>query len=125
MLSFNRHQVATIGRGSFVQRMRQVLTQRFPADASLIASALFEQQVLELVQRAQRYGLCDEQSAAIFVVTAWLLGTDFDTRWPDLHAMLVRPDLLALQKSAALEAFATNLLQHLGTTVRVAPEVAR
>ncbi|MBT9489207.1 MAG: hypothetical protein IV093_17015 [Rubrivivax sp.] len=113
MLNINDEQFQRIGLESFVSRIRTILAHRFPADAALIASRDFEVSVVALIDRAEGYGLSDGQSAAIFAVTAWLLGADFDTRYPELQALLQRCDLSSKQKAVALEVFTTHLLQTL------------
>jgi hypothetical protein len=113
MLNLTDRQIDGIGRGSFVARMRSALAERFPAEIDAMPGDEFAQVVEGLVRRAAGYGLADERSAAVFVATAWLLGQEFDVQHPELAALLADKTLLPMQKSAALEAFATALLEAL------------
>ena len=56
---------------------------------------------------ALAHGLADEQSAATFVLTAWLFGEGFDERIPALAQVLAAPELSAADKARALQDFGT------------------
>lgn len=113
MLQITDAQLRDIGASSFVARMRATLLQQYPQDAQAIQSDSFAPAVEALVQQAAIYGLADEQSAAIFVFTAWLLGADFVEQFPEIKPLLNQEDLLPAQKAAGLEAFALSLLQQM------------
>lgn len=63
--------------------------------------------------RAASYGLVSEFDVARYVVTAWMLGADFDEQLPAVRELLVAPNLTATQKSEALELVANALLTEL------------
>jgi hypothetical protein len=48
-----------------------------------------------------------------FIVTAWLLGLDFDTRLPAMREILAEPRLSSTQKMDAIEALTTTVLNGL------------
>jgi hypothetical protein len=121
VFTFNASQLQRIGEQSFLMRMREILAEQFPDQRASLASPEFEPTVLTLVERAATYGLGDEQSAATFVLTAWLLGTGFDTDFPGLQELLTQEDLTAHQKCAALEAFAQTLLDDLRQQAEAPP----
>jgi hypothetical protein len=121
VFTFNAGQMQRIGEQSFLTRMREILAEQFPDQQAYLASPEFEPTVLALVDRAATYGLADEQSAATFVLTAWLLGAEFDTDFPGLQQLLAQDDLTALQKCAALERFAQTLLDDLRQQAEASP----
>ena len=113
MFTFSEAQMQRIGEQHFLDRLRSLLAEQFPDQQGDLQAPEFEPQVRRLVARAATYGLGDEQSAAGFVLTAWLLGAEFDTDFPDLQTLLRDDTLTARQKSAALESFAQALLEDL------------
>lgn len=113
MFTFSEAQMQRIGEQHFLDRLRSLLAEQFPDQQADLQAPEFEPQVRRLVERAATYGLGDEQSAAGFVLTAWLLGAEFDTDFPDLQTLLRDDTLTARQKSAALESFAQALLEDL------------
>jgi hypothetical protein len=121
VFTFNSGQMQRIGEQSFLTRMREILAEQFPDQQAFLASPEFEPTVLALVERAASYGLGDEQSAATFVLTAWLLGAEFDTDFPGLQELLAQEDLTAHQKCAALESFAQTLLEDLRQQAEAPP----
>jgi len=121
MLNLSHRQLNRIGTGTFSARVQAAVAQQFPDQAAALPEEAFAKEVEDLVQRAGAYGLTDERSAAVFVVTAWLLGEDFDAQYPELKALLQVKALLPMQKSAAMEAFATTLLDALESASKGGP----
>ena len=44
--------------------------------------------VQEQIDRGHSYGLHSQRQLAVYVTTAWLLGADFDTKFPAAEEML-------------------------------------
>lgn len=65
------------------------------------------------VANARRYGMRSELDLARYVITAWLLGLDFDTRFPAMAEVLAIERLGPSQKAEALERISTTLLETL------------
>jgi hypothetical protein len=96
----------------FLQRFRSVLLESFE-EARRIPIEDLNATVLEQLRKAERYGLVSEQQAATFVMTAWLLGSDFDMLFPAVRERLSDPRLSQRTKAKWLEAFAERLLSAL------------
>lgn len=65
------------------------------------------------VANARRYGMRSELDLARYVITAWLLGLDFDTRFPAMAEVLATERLGLSQKAEAMERISTTLLETL------------
>ncbi len=64
-------------------------------------------------RRAAGYGLRSELDVARYVITAWLLGPDFDERFPAMREVLSAPQLAAADKADAIERIAATVLAEL------------
>lgn len=104
-LSFGARQFNELGRQGFEQRLVKLIRGTYPQESADISPTELSRMIWEQVRRAERYGLVDEQSAATFVVTAWLLGVDFDTTIPSMRQLLNDPALSARSKSQAMADF--------------------
>jgi hypothetical protein len=113
MLTIRKSQFTQMGELSFLERLRSVLRESFPEAVRAIPGAELDAEILRLVHRAEAYGLKSEQSAAIFVTTAWMLGRDFDTRFEDVQTTLKSTGLTQSQKSSWLQSFSLELLKAL------------
>ena len=99
-----------LGAQSFVDRMAAIIVEADPSAADEVRSDSFAKTVLAQVDKAKRYGLQNARHAATFVLSAWLLGLDFDEHLPAIQAALSNPGYTAHQKATFLEAFTTNLM---------------
>lgn len=121
MRRFTPSQVESIGERSFVERVREVLLEQYPAEADVLNGPGFAPTVVQLARRAASYGLEDQQTACSFVITSWVLGLDFDEQFPELRTLLHRDDLVPAQKSIALETFTLEMLRRLNERAAVEP----
>jgi hypothetical protein len=64
-------------------------------------------------KRARSYGLRTELELARYVVTAWLLGANFDTRFPAMQQVLSTNMLQSPEKADAIEKIAIAVLHEL------------
>lgn len=55
------------------------------------------------IDRAHQYGLSTSEEVSVYVVTAWMLGPDFDTRHGAYREFLTAPQLTPAQKANALK----------------------
>lgn len=113
-------QMEKIAESRFLGRLREILLEglvdrraTFDELASPAGTAMLRMQVAN----ANRYGLTSELDVARYVITAWLLGVDFDTRFPAMAEVLASEQLTPSQKAEALERLATTLLQTLNGEV--------
>jgi hypothetical protein len=111
MFVISKSRFAQMGEASFVERVRGVLLEAFPEQVDAIPAAELNAEILRQARRAEAYGLKSEASAATFVITAWMLGLDFDTRFADVHRTLNSTWLTQDQKSSWLESSSVKLLQ--------------
>ena len=65
------------------------------------------------VARARNHGLSAELDIARYVIAAWLLGPEFDTRLPAMAQVLANGRLTAAQRAETVERTATALLASL------------
>lgn len=110
MLSISQTQFEQLGAQSFVARMAAIIVEADPSSADEVRSDSFAKTVLAQVDRAKRYGLQSARHVATFVLSAWLLGLDFDEQLPAVQAALSNPNYSAHQKATFLETFTTNLM---------------
>jgi hypothetical protein len=68
-------------RNEFLESLIQFLYDEFP-ESKQEPPVEFREVVSEQIEKSRSYGLQTEQEIATYVVSAWLLGTDFDTRFP-------------------------------------------
>jgi hypothetical protein len=97
---FERELIATIAGGR--EEVRRTL-----------ASPEGLAQLREQHKRANAYGLTSELEVARYVITAWLLGADFNERFPAMKEVLETQALSPAQKGDALERIASTLLGEL------------
>lgn len=110
MLSISPTQFEQLGAQSFVARMAAIIVEADPSAADEVRSDSFAMKVLAQVDRAKSYGLQSARHAATFVLSAWLLGLDFDEHLPAVQAVLNNPNYSAHQKATFLETFTTSLM---------------
>jgi len=96
----------------FVDRFRALLHERFEQAKDVPRDEL-DAAIAHQLSKAEYYGLTSEQSAATFVMSAWLLGPDFDTEFPALNERLTNQRLSEHEKAKWLEVFTVGLLDAL------------
>ena len=96
---------------SFERRLIAFLQQEFEGAAREPAAALQPELAVQ-ISNARKYDLLTEQSIASYVVTAWLLGPDFDVAFPAANEVLTA-QIPGEMKAAFLEAWTTELFETL------------
>ncbi len=104
-----RDQTAYLGKLAFIHRIRKLIWKQFPEALSVPRHEL-DAQIFRQLQRAERYGLHSENAAATYVMTAWLLGPEFDQEYPAVHDRLSNPQLSEALKVLWLQTFTIRLL---------------
>lgn len=102
----NEHQAAT-----YELRLTRFLREQF-SDAAEADPAELRCEVASQIRKGRVYGCEDEQDAAAYVITAWLLGTDFDARFPAARDLL-RSSLSGKMKARFLEEWTKEIFQEL------------
>jgi hypothetical protein len=113
MISITQDQWNQLGQRNFESRMVSILRDHFPVQTAAFSDEQLAAPMPALVERAARYGLVDEQSAAIFVLNTWLLGPDFDQRIPGLQQILDSKQLSPGTKADALTNFSITAFHEL------------
>ena len=105
MHQISSEQWTQMGRDSFDARLIAIIRRHHPEQASKMDFASVVGAFHRQAAKAQAHGLTDEQSAATYVYTAWLLGEEFDTRIPAIAQILGDPHMKAIDKARALANF--------------------
>ena len=82
----------------FIERAIAFLYDKFPESLEEDTDELTEI-VGVLIEKAETYGLVTEQHAMNYIVTAWLLGIDFDTEFPAAQETLSSNEFTPDEKS--------------------------
>ncbi|WP_394787797.1 hypothetical protein [Rhodoferax sp.] len=112
-MQIQQAQIDSLATGWFEQRMVKLIGDTIAGARESVNSMAGRAFLQEQTARASRHGLLVELDVARFVITAWLLGSDFDSRIPAFVEILGDPTLLPSQKSKAIELVAANLLTEL------------
>jgi len=91
MFQIRSEQIEAFERDQFerlVDRLCAFLRAQFP-DAERAPAAEIRVGLERMLPRASDYGLENEQELAIFAVSAWLMGLDFDATHPEAQAVLI------------------------------------
>jgi hypothetical protein len=96
----------------FIDDLTQMLREQ-PGAGRAVPSAELRADVKRLVTRAQHYGMGTERDAASFVVTAFLLGEDFDHNFKAAGPVLTSTRLSGAEKAAWLEEWTTLMFSTL------------
>lgn len=112
-LSFQSAQFDDLARCRFESRLTAVIVETCPGAKGQIDTPEGQQMLRRQCQRASRYGLVAELDVARYVVTAWLLGTDFDERFPAMAEILNSESLRPAQKAETIELVCTAVLAEL------------
>lgn len=110
MITLSTEQRQGLADASLVSRLQEFLNATYPESREVPAAEM--KAILRVqLQRCQGYGFTTERQAAIYVVTAWLLGERFDEEHaaavevltgdadPDLKAQLLEDWTLLLLRT--------------------------
>ena len=111
MLAFSEEQFDGMAVETFLERVIGIIAEADPNAESQLRTADGRRILHEQYDKALQYGLAMELETAQYILTAWLLGTDFDIRFPAMQEILIHPKLSASQKANGIEQTATMLLE--------------
>ena len=100
------------GNRRFEDSLIEFLQQQF-SDSAEIQETEFRTEVRNQIRIARSYGLETEQQLATYVVAAYALGTDFDTRFPAAEQVLQSSFYTAQQKTDWLDNWTRTLFEQL------------
>jgi hypothetical protein len=95
----------------YVSRLTNFLRERFP-DAAQEPVEKLRPEVTAQIAKARGYGLSTEQELADYVISAWLLGQDFDKDFPAAREVLTAP-ISGNMKAYFLEQWTKQLFEEL------------
>ncbi len=113
MLTLSPHQLNVIGEARFQQRLVDLLLESVPDSRGVIETAEGRKVLGEQCAKARRYGMAAELDVASYVITAWLLGLDFDTRFPAMSEVLSSDQMTPSQKAFAVTQITSVVLVEL------------
>lgn len=123
MFKLTKNQWSELGRLTFERRMIDIIRHRYPVESRDLNDEVLGAAITVQAKQAKKYRLFDEQQGATYVLTAWILGEDFDTRIPILQQVLSAHDLTASEKSKALTDFTLAAFNALSPESRSADAV--
>ena len=103
-------QIAQLSETRFEQRLAQILAQDDPAAQTLLASDQGVEVLRQQCAKSKSFGMVSELDVAKYVITAWTLGPDFDTRFFAMAEILGTDRLTPAQKADALERVCTSVM---------------
>lgn len=101
MLKIRDEQMQALGdpmESRFVDGLVEFLREQF-ADARICEPAEIRPEVARQVERARGHGFAAKEHLATYVTAAWLLGQDFDERFPAAKRMLADASYTPADKS--------------------------
>ncbi len=115
MITVRREQfdaLAQSGEESFESRLVLFLREQFP-DSAAEDDTLFLQTIRQQIARARSFGFQTERQLATWLVSAWALGIDFDSRFPAAQGVLSSPLVTVDEKAAWLESWTRAMFESL------------
>jgi hypothetical protein len=106
-------QLDSIATSRFLERVADVVFEAYPESRSELASEEGRRILREQCEKARSYGFVSELDIARYIITAWLLGVDFDTKFPAMQEVLTDPELEPGKKADLIEQFSVTLFETL------------
>lgn len=113
----------TLSTPQFRQQLIQLLHESFP-DSRLVPAGQMNQSLTNVLQKAQGYGLDNQADLASYVITAYVLGENFDTEVPEAAQVLQNSRYSSHQKAAQLENWTKQVMNALEEDEGLAQQVA-
>ena len=113
MLTLTPHQLNAIGEARFQQRLRDLLLDSVSDSRGVIDSPEGRKILSEQCAKARSYGMGAELDVASYVIAAWLMGLDFDTRFAAMSEVLTSDQMTPSQKAFAITQITSVVLAEL------------
>ncbi len=112
-LTFSPEQMADASEWRFERRLMGVIAESDPTALEVLGTPEGLAMLRKQCSKARQYGMSAEMDIARYGVSAWLMGPDFDTRFPAIAEVLGAERLSASQKAEAIERICTAVLLEL------------
>ena len=110
VLRFSEEQFSQLAELRFERRLTQVIVDSDPSALEALSNERGRGILRTQCAKARGYGLITELEIARYVITAWLMGLDFDTRFPAMAEILNTAELTPMQKAEAIENLTIKVL---------------
>lgn len=102
-----------IAKERFLDRVTTLLVADFPDSRASLYAADTRETLRQLYDRAHIHGFTTEIELARYLAAAWLLGADFDTRYPAIADIIALKTINAAQKAEAIEQVTMTMIDTL------------
>lgn len=109
-LTFNPEQIADVSERRFERRLVNAIARADPTALEGLDTPQGMVMLRQQCAKARAVGMSAEIDIARYVVTAWLMGPDFDTRFPAMTEVLSAARLTGSQKADGIERICTAVL---------------
>lgn len=113
MFRISQETMDKMAEDAFLQRVAVAIGESDPTALAELTTPEGRRVLREQYDKAHTYGLTTELELGQYIVTAWLLGTDFDTRFPAMQQILTHPTMTPSQKAEAIEQTTVTVLEML------------
>lgn len=97
----------------FERRLAQIIIEADPSASKALSNDKGRAELRAQCGKARGYGLTTEIEIARYVITAWLMGLDFDTKFPAMAEILNSGYLSPAEKAEAIEKLTVMVLSTL------------
>lgn len=112
MLKISASQMQIMGHAWFIGRLMEVLRLAFPEDPPQDTPE-FRQKLEDVIGRAHHHAISQNHDVARYVSLAYMLGTDFDSRFPAARSILEDQTCPANERLTLLEFWADQMVKAL------------
>ena len=113
MLTINEAQLSNIADSLFEQKFVRFLHEQAPDSIGAIETPEGRAILRDQIASARRYGFNSEADLSTYILTAWLMGPDFNVRFPAMTEVLESKSLSPSEKAEALSQISTMVLGEL------------
>lgn len=113
-LVLSTRQVDALAVDGFLDRVADVIATGDPTAPRALRTPDGRAALRDQYDKALAHGMTTELDCGRYIVTAWLLGPDFDSRLPAMAEILAEPRLTPTAKADALERVTGALFAILG-----------
>lgn len=113
MFQLSIERLQQIGHSRFIEKLITTLKLAFP-ETPPDDTQEFRQNLEKIIERANLYHIFQDRDVARYVCLTYLLGTNFDTRFPAARSILNDETRPADERLTLLEFWADKLMEALG-----------
>jgi len=106
-------QIEALSRLLFESRLIELISREQPDARAELESPSGREELRRQCGKAQRYGLTRSADVARYVITAWLMGPDFDETFGAMREVLQSRELNAAQKAQEISQISVAVLRTL------------